>query len=235
MIASETPARRGAFITLEGGEGGGKSTQVKALVARLRAAGVDVIATREPGGSEAAECIRAELLAGTFEKLGAKAEALLFAAARIDHLDRKIKPALAAGTWVISDRFHDSTCAYQGSFGQVEPRFLRALERIALAGTRPDLTLILDLPAEDGMARANLRRNPDLPPDRFEKESLEFHRTLRRAFLAIAAEEPNRCVIVDAALPRDDVEQAIWDTVVHRLRPSVSMPDTIGTITDADR
>ena len=234
MIPREA-RRPGAFITLEGGEGGGKSTQVKALVARLEAVGIDVVATREPGGSEAAESIREALLAGTFEKLGAKAEALLFAAARIDHLDRKIKPALEAGTWVISDRFHDSTRAYQGAFGQVEPRFLQTLERVTLAGTRPDLTLILDLPAEVGMSRANLRRNPDLPPDRFEKESLEFHQSLRQAFLAIAAGEPDRCVIVDAALSREEVAQAIWDTVLHRLAPPVATPNDPGISTDGVR
>ena len=233
-MASDASARRGAFITLEGGEGGGKSTQVKALVARLEAAGLDVIATREPGGSDAAESIRAALLAGTFEKLGPKAEALLFAAARIDHLDRKIKPALALGTWVVSDRFHDSTRAYQGSFGQVAPRFLNVLERVTLAGTSPDLTLILDLPAEVGMSRANLRRDPGRPPDRFEKESLEFHQTLRQAFLTIAAGEPHRCVIVDATLSREQVAQAIWDAVLHRLCPPAPLPNRVGIITDDD-
>ena len=209
--------RRGALITMEGGEGGGKSTQTKALVARLNDHGVDAIATREPGGSETAELIRTSLLAGRFEHLGIKAEALLFAAARIDHLDRKIKPALDAGTWVVCDRFHDSTRAYQGAHGGLDTHFLDALEQISLDGTLPDLTLILDLPAQVGLDRANRRRDGTTPPDRFEKQALDFHQNLRNAFLAIAAREPNRCVIVDATQRPDDVEQAIWDAVAHRL------------------
>ena len=213
---------RGAFVTVEGGEGGGKSTQTRALVARLRAAGVWAEASREPGGSPAAEDIRAALLAGAFEHLGAKVEALLFAAARIDHLDAKIKPAIAAGTWIVCDRFHDSTRAYQGAQEGADPRFLRRLERVTLAGTQPDLTLILDLPAEIGLARVERRRGTNAV-DRFERQSLSFHQELRDAFLAIAAEEPERCVLVDASQSQDDVEQAIWDAVTHRLAlPSIS-------------
>ncbi len=208
--------RRGAFVTIEGGEGGGKSTQTRALVARLGAAGVRAEASREPGGSPAAEDIRAALLDGAFERLGSKTEALLFAAARIDHLDARIKPAMAAGIWIVCDRFQDSTRAYQGAHGGADMRFLRRLERVTLAGTRPDLTLILDLPAELGLDRAERRRGT-AAVDRFEKQSLAFHQALRDAFLAIAAEEPERCVIVDAAQSRDDVEQAIWDAVTHRL------------------
>ena len=207
---------RGAFVTIEGGEGGGKSTQTRALVARLATAGVRADASREPGGSPAAEDIRAALLAGAFETLGPKVEALLFAAARIDHLDHKIKPALAEGTWIVCDRFADSTRAYQGAHGGADVRFLRRLERVALAGTAPDLTLILDLPADVGLARAAGRRGSDAI-DRFEKQSLTFHQDLRSAFLAIAAEEPERCVIVDATQSQADVEQAIWDAVSHRL------------------
>ena len=209
--------RRGAFITIEGGEGGGKSTQAKALVARLATAGITAIATREPGGSDAAELIRAALLDGLFETLGPKVEALLFAAARIDHLDVRIKPALEAGTWVVSDRFHDSTRAYQGALGAVDPRFLEALERVALNGVRPNLTLILDLPARVGLARAAARREANAVPDRFEKQSLAFHESLRQSFLAIAAREPDRCVIVDATQSPEDVGQAIWDAIAHRL------------------
>jgi dTMP kinase len=118
----------------------------------------------------------------------------------------------------VCDRFHDSTRAYQGTLGSVEPGFLDTLERITLGGARPDLTLILDLPATVGLARAALRRDADAKPDRFERESLAFHQKLREAFLAIAASEPERCVIVDAAQSADDVEQAIWDTISHRLR-----------------
>ena len=212
----------GRLITMEGGEGGGKSTQAEALVARLRASGFVALATREPGGSPCAEVIRAALLAGTFEPLGPRAEALLFTAARIDHIDVTIRPALAAGRWVVSDRFHDSTRAYQGAAGALEPSFLAALERVALVGLRPALTLILDVPAELGLARAASRRGAGTgldggAPDRFEKQSLSFHEGLRRAFLAIAAAEPDRCVVVDATATPTDVEQAIWDTVVHRL------------------
>ena len=216
--AVSSPPRRGAFITIEGGEGGGKSTQARALVARLEAAGVAAIATREPGGSPVAEALRETLLAGTFEALGARAEALLFAAARIDHLDTRIAPALAAGTWVVCDRFHDSTRAYQGASEVLDPRFLDELERVTLAGTRPDLTLILDLPAETGLARADARRGKSSAADRFERQGQAFHHALREAFLKIAAAEPGRCVIVDASQALDEVGQAIWDAVTHRLK-----------------
>ena len=216
---------RGTFITMEGGEGGGKSTQVRALVARLKAEGIPAIATREPGGSPVAEALRAALLAGRFESFGPRIEALIFAAARIDHLDQTIKPALAAGTWVVSDRFHDSTRAYQGALGGIEPRFLDLLERVTLAGDRPDLTLVLDLPATTGLARADARRAASAAPDRFEKQSLAFHDGLRQAFLAIAGAAPERCVIVDATQTPADVEQAIWDTISHRFH--------IGKATDA--
>ena len=211
---------RGALVTMEGGEGGGKSTQTRALVARLEAAGVRALASREPGGSPAAEVIRAALLSGTFEHLGARIEALLFAAARIDHLDATIKPAMTAGTWVVSDRFNDSTRAYQGAKGGADRAFLRRLEQVTLAGTKPDLTLILDLPAETGLARAERRRGSGTV-DRFEKQSRRFHQDLRDEFLAIAAEEPGRCVIVDATQAEAEVEQAIWDAVTHRL----ALPD----------
>ena len=215
---------RGAFITMEGGEGGGKSTQVRALVERLERAGIAAIATREPGGTEAAELIREALLAGRFEGLGSKVEALLFAAARIDHLDHRIRPALDAGTWVICDRFHDSTRAYQGSIGAVDTAFLDHLERVTLAGTKPDLTLILDLPAKDGLARADTRRGTDSAPDRFEKESVDFHERLRNAFLAIASREPERCVIVDAMQSPEEVGQAIWDAIAYRLPGAARIP-----------
>lgn len=211
----------GRFVTIEGGEGGGKSTQARALVARLRTAGFDAIVTREPGGSETAELIRDALLSGKFEKLGAKAEALLFAAARIDHIDQRIKPALLAGAWVVSDRFHDSTRAYQGMHGEVEQRFLDVLEQVTLAGLRPHLTLILDVPADIGLSRAAQRRE-GIVPDRFEKQSLDFHEELRSAFIEIAAQQPDRCVIVDGTQSSAEVEQAIWDTVVNRLAPSLA-------------
>src|SRR6516165_2857139 len=170
---------RGSFITLEGGEGAGKSTQTRLVVEKLRSKNIKAIATREPGGSAGAEILRDVLLSGIVKPLGPAAEAILFSAARIDHLDTMIKPALAAGTWVVCDRFSDSTRAYQGALGNLDPRFLSALERVTLSGTRPDLTLILDLPAEMGLSRAAGRRNAGAAPDRFESEDLGFHQRLR--------------------------------------------------------
>jgi dTMP kinase len=210
-------ARRGSFITFEGGEGVGKSTQVRRIAARLSALGIDVIATREPGGSPGAEILRDFLLAGTVKPLGPKAEAILFAAARIDHIDNLIAPALTAGTWVVSDRFADSTRAYQGTVGGLDPRFLRVLERVTLCGLTPDLTVILDLPAEVGLARAARRRAAGVPADRFESENLAFHEALRNAYLAIAAAEPSRCVVVNAAQDVDAVAEAVWNAVGRRL------------------
>lgn len=209
--------KRGTFITLEGGEGVGKSTQVRHLVARLQARGVEVMSTREPGGSPGAEILRDLLLSGMMKSLGAKAEAILFAAARIDHIDHTIAPALAAGTWVICDRFADSTRAYQGTLGGLDSGFLRALERVTIGEKRPDLTLILDLPAEVGLARAAARRGAGTASDRFEGEGFAFHAALRDAYLAIAAAEPERCVVVDASQSEQEIAQAIWDTVSHRL------------------
>lgn len=209
--------RRGFFITLEGGDGAGKTTQIGFLRQNLWQAGIVAIATREPGGSAGAEVLRKVLLSGAVKPLGPAAEAILFAAARIDHIDNTIEPALAAGTWVICDRFADSTRAYQGGLGQIDPRFLRALERVTLGDTRPDLTLILDLPVEEGLARAARRRAPDDKLDRFESEDLHFHETLRAAFLTIAASDSARCVVIDATGSPADVAQAVWDAVSSRL------------------
>ena len=208
---------RGRFITLEGGEGAGKSTQARRICERLAANGIAATATREPGGSPTAEALREVLLGGRFASLGAAAEALLFSAARIDHLDRTIRPALNAGTWVVCDRFADSTRAYQGALGGVPDHVLGALERVALGGLQPDLTLLLDLPAETGLRRAAMRRDPAAEPDRFEGESLAAHRRLRTAFLDIAARNAARCVVVDAALAQDEVAAAIWDAIAARL------------------
>lgn len=214
-----TSPGRGRFITLEGGEGAGKSTQARRLVAALSACGVAAIATREPGGSPRAEEIRAVLLSGAAERLSPVAETLLFAAARADHLDKTIRPALARGAWVVCDRFADSTRAYQGAMGGVPDDTLSAVERIAVGDTRPDLTLVLDLPAETGLARAAARRGQG-EVDRFEQESLGFHQALRQAFLRIAAAEPARCAVVDACGSEDAVAAAIWAEVARRLRPS---------------
>ena len=220
MSESRAPNRaareRGAFITLEGGEGVGKSTQVGHLLRNLREAGIEAIGTREPGGSPGAEILRNVLLSGSVARLGPAAEAILFTAARIDHIDKTIRPALAAGTFVVCDRFADSTRAYQGASGELDPRFLNALERVALSGVRPDLTLILDLPAAEGLARAAARRSA-AEADRFEREDLQFHERLRAAFLSIAAAEPARCAIIDAAGSEEDVARAIFDAVLERL------------------
>jgi dTMP kinase len=215
VSGAETGAARGVFITFEGGEGTGKSTQAARLAATLRArAGRAVTVTREPGGSARAEEIRQAVLGGVAKPYGPFAEALLFCAARIDHLDRLIRPALARGEIVICDRFTDSTRAYQGAAGGVEPGVVAALERVTVGPTRPDLTLILDLPPEAGLARAAGR---GAGADRFEAETVGFHARLRDGFLAIAAREPQRCAIVDAAPDPDAVEAAIRALVAARL------------------
>ena len=211
-----TPPKGGLFITFEGGEGAGKSTQVARLAATLRArTGRPVVVTREPGGSAYAEEIRAALLAGAAKPYGPFAEALLFSAARLDHLDRLIRPALARGETLICDRFSYPPRAYQGAAGGLDPSVLTALERVVVGPTRPDLTLILDLSPETGLARAAARGGEG--PDRFESEALSFHARLRAAFLTIAAYEPGRCAVIDATADPDTVEAAIATTVAARL------------------
>jgi dTMP kinase len=209
----------GRFITLEGGEGAGKSTQAQLLAERLVGLGIDVVKTREPGGSPGAEIVRDIVLSGLAKPFGPRAETLLFAAARRDHLESLIKPALAAGKWVICDRFIDSTRVYQGILGQAGRPLVRALERITVGDAMPELTIILDLPAEIGLARARARRAGDAP-DRFEGEDLAFHQKLNAAFREIAAEEPGRCVVIDADRPAEAVAADIWAQVTERLRPA---------------
>ncbi len=205
---------RGRFITFEGGEGAGKSTQLNRLAERLRERGLEVVATREPGGSQGAEDIRHLLVNGPPEKWSPITEALLMNAARRDHLERRIRPALARGTWVVCDRFADSTRAYQGAGGEVAAGFIAALEAEVVGETRPDLTLILDLPVEEGLRRAASR---GLGEARFEAKGTDFHERLRQGFLEIAVREPERCVVLDATWPRDDVAATVWDTVAQRL------------------
>jgi dTMP kinase len=213
-------SRNGRFITLEGGEGAGKSVQAKRLGERLAALGLDVVRTREPGGSPGAEALREAILTGFAAEFGPAAQALLFAAARVDHLDRTILPALESGAWVVSDRFADSTRAYQGAAGNLPPDFIVGLERLTVGAARPDLTLILDLAPEVGLERAAKRRQGRGGADRFESESLAFHQTLRRAFLDIATAEPQRCVVVDADENEAVVAAAIWSAVEARLDPA---------------
>lgn len=215
-MALERGPGHGKFITFEGGEGGGKSTQIKALAKNLEAAGVPVRMTREPGGSPGAEIIRHLVLSGMGKLLGAEAETLLFAAARDDHVSTVIRPALDRGTWVLCDRFSDSTRAYQGSLGKVSPDLLNALQRVTIGDLKPDLTVILDVPVEIGMRRAAIRRGNDAP-DRFEAEDISFHHGLREAYRKIAADEPQRCVLIDATADPETVTAAVWSTVQARL------------------
>jgi dTMP kinase len=207
----------GRFITFEGGEGAGKSTQIDRLARRLEARGIAVVTTREPGGSDRAERIRGALLRGGAKSLGHLAEALLFSAARLDHLDSKIRPALADGAFVLSDRFADSTRAYQGLDGSLEPGLIASLERVVVGATKPDLTFILDVPAELGLSRAAARRAAKAEGvDRFEAEDIAFHERLRQAFLAIGRKEPERCLLIDAREHADAVEERIWAAVEAR-------------------
>jgi dTMP kinase len=208
---------RGCFITFEGGEGSGKSTQVTRLADRLKVRGIDVVTTREPGGSPGAEAMRILLLKGIAKPLGPTAETMLFAAARDDHVHSTIEPALSRGAWVISDRFMDSTRVYQGALGNVDPRLIRALERVTIGDVVPDLTFILDVPVEVGMARVKSRGGER---DRFEAEDLEFHVQLREAFRDAAEREPKRCVLIDASQNPDLVAVRIWMSVVERLLKS---------------
>lgn len=214
--SSTTPAR---FITFEGGEGVGKSTQVKRLAARLASLGVPAVRTREPGGTPKAEAVRSFILQGKPESWGVGAEAVLFAAARLDHVNELIAPALAEGKWVICDRFADSTRAYQGLTGGVDDTLIDALEHLALNGHEPDLTIILDMDPDDAFTRVRQRAIEDGMPaiaDRFEKEDLAFHRRLRENFLTIAIAHPGRCVVLSADTDENTLAEAIWDAIIDR-------------------
>jgi dTMP kinase len=208
----------GKFITLEGGEGAGKSTQSTILVNRLLRAGRRVVATREPGGSPLAEEIRGALLSGRIWQLGPVAEAVLFGVARADHIDYVIVDALEQGKWVVCDRFIDSTRAYQGATSGVSKPVIGALERLTTGGLKPHLTLILDISPKAGLARANARLG-DETPDRFESQELIMHERIRQAFLDIAEEEPERCVVIDANQPEAVVAEDVWEAVTERLSP----------------
>lgn len=204
---------RGYFITFEGGEGAGKSTQIARLAQKLRDKRYPVVVTREPGGSPGAEAIRHVILSGAAEPFGSEMEALLFAAARSDHIEELIRPALRRGKIVLCDRFVDSSRVYQGD---VDADLLAELERVSLNGIMPDMTLIFDLPPEQGLQRASARRG-GAHADRFEKETLAIHQRRRRAFLDIAIKEPDRCVVIDASSDADTVEHAVTSAVFAAL------------------
>lgn len=190
----------GRFITFEGGEGGGKSTQVKTLAEALKSAGIGVVTTREPGGAPAAEDIRELLVSGAVERWSQMAEVLLNYAAREMHVRQTVRPALERGDWVICDRFSDSTMAYQGYGGGVEPARIQAIHEAVLGDFKPDLTLILDLPTEEGLARAGKRLvEAKSAEDRFERMERDFHDRLRNGFLEIAKADPLRCKVIDAS------------------------------------
>jgi dTMP kinase len=206
--------QRGRLITIEGGEGAGKSTQAALLAAALEQSGIAVVATREPGGSPDAEAIRRLLLEGAGERWDAVSETLLLVAARRDHVETLIAPALTRGKWVVCDRFADSTLAYQGWGRGVALEELRRLHRFALGEFAPDLTIILDLPVATGLARAAAR---PVAADRFERLDRDFHERLRQGFRAIAAAEPARTVLIDATPEPEAVYRAVRTAVESRL------------------
>jgi dTMP kinase len=206
-------AKTGRFVTLEGGEGAGKSTQVKRLAATLEKKGLAVVTTREPGGSPGAEEIRGLLVNGAPGRWDALTETLLVYAARADHVKHTIGPALLAGKWVISDRFTDSTYAYQGAGRGLARETIRRIDAVVLDDFHPDLTLMLDLDVEIGLSRAGSRGPAE---SRFENFDRDFHERLRQGFLDIARRDPGRCVVVDAAQTQDAVAAAIWDAVARR-------------------
>ena len=222
-------AAHGLFVTFEGGEGAGKSTQIRLLADALRARGLTVLMTREPGGSKGAEAVRHVLLSGAAEPYGVRMEAILFAAARSDHVEQVIRPALAAGSVVLCDRFMDSSRVYQGITGNLEQPFIEALERVAINGVMPDCTIIFDLPASVGLERARKRAGgPGEQPDRFEKEELETHEKRREAFLDIAEREPLRCRVIDATRPQEAIAEEVL-AIVEPLLPigAVGRPERV--------
>ncbi|WP_050419785.1 dTMP kinase [Bradyrhizobium tropiciagri] len=220
------PSLRGRFITFEGGEGSGKSTQIRKLAERLDTAKLRAIVTREPGGSPGAEIIRHLVLSGMGKLLGPEAETLLFAAARDDHVRTVILPALNQGIWVLCDRFFDSTRAYQGQLGQVSPELVNAMQRVTIGDLKPDLTFILDVPVEVGLQRAAARRG-NASADRFEAEGIKFHQDLRDAYRRIAAEDPERCVLIDATPDPDTVTARIWAALREHLRATLTADNPV--------
>ncbi|WP_275782406.1 dTMP kinase [Pararhizobium gei] len=222
---------QGLFVTFEGGEGAGKSTQIRLLADALRERGFRVLMTREPGGSAGAEAVRHVLLSGAAQDFGVRMEAILFAAARSDHVEEIIRPSLAQDTIVLCDRFMDSSRVYQGVTGNLEPGFVEALERVAVNGIVPHCTIIFDLPAAIGLERARQRASGATSPkgetielDRFEKEEMETHEKRREAFLDIARNDPGRCRVIDASLSASDIAA----TVLSIVEPLLPAGDELG-------
>ncbi|MBP6012019.1 MAG: dTMP kinase [Alphaproteobacteria bacterium] len=205
--------KRGRFITFEGGEGTGKSTQVRLLAAHLTQSKADVVQTREPGGSPSAEEIRSLLVTGAADRWSPLAETLLFYAARVEHWRQVIEPALVRGAHVLCDRFSDSTMAYQSYAGGLDREMIARLHRLTMANAEPDLTLVLDLPVDEGLKRAAARRDDET---RFERKGREFHERLRQGFLDIARGAPQRCVVIDAGQQVDRVHAAVVAAVKTR-------------------
>ncbi len=218
-MTDKKSTKKARFITFEGGEGVGKSTQVKRLIKRLHNGLIDVVSSREPGGTPRAEAVRSFVLQGKSEEWGPSAEAVLFAAARLDHVKQFIQPNLDAGKWVVLDRFHDSTRAYQGLTGGVKDKLIGALEEIALDGLKPDLTIVLDMDPKTAFERVAQRAAAEAiptPVDRFEKEDLDWHTRLRDAFLEIAANNKDRCVVISADRSEADISKAVWLAVKQK-------------------
>ncbi len=217
-MTEDQETRRGVFITFEGGEGVGKSTQIRHLAARLQRVGISrLTTTREPGGSQFAEFARTLLLNPELAPTGALAQALLLSAARSDHLEATIRPMIRRGGWVVCDRFSDSTLAYQGAAGGVPIASLKFLETMVVGGDTPDLTILLDLDPQLGLARAHQRReattDATAPIDTFESQRLDFHQRLREGFLAIARAAPERVLVIDAALDEVAIADLVWARV----------------------
>ncbi len=206
--------KKGKFITLEGGEGTGKSTQVPYLKKFLEARGYHVVTTREPGGSPGAELIRSALIQGAFCKWEPLSEYLLLSAARRDHIEKTIKPALDSGKWVICDRFFDSSVAYQGAGGQISESILHQIYQVIAPDFEPDLTFIFDIPVEVGIQRTKERASLE---DWFEKMPLEFHQAVREKFGEIARNNPDRCHLIDAQAPIEEISSMLQDVIIKGL------------------
>jgi dTMP kinase len=208
----------GKFITLEGGEGTGKTTQIRLLAGVLKAAGLDSVLTREPGGAPGAELIRSLLVKGPISRWQPMTEALLHFSSRLEHVNATIIPALKAGRWVISDRFSDSTVAYQGYGHSLGQKDMLALHRLVLGDLQPDLTVILDVPCDVGLARALKREDSEVvAEDRYERMGWDFHRRVKDGFLDIARRNPERCAIIDANRAPEEVSRSLLNLIEERL------------------